>query len=642
MDQCRPLNRISIASLEDDQFFRAHSTQPPSRLMSTFASRRDGSLPEDVPTAAQPSERSLRLFLTQATLPSVDGQTSFDRAETHEVPSALDAISPSEGTSTTSSDAVKDSLVSLPEPSVTTRRWSSATGREQGLTACHYQSRLPLTTEPQLDYYIGKHETDSILSNVRTYLSTRQRVKNPRKPTLIVTNENNTLVTSIQAPADNPLPASPENQYLVTTDNIARILDIVVAGVRGIQADGVQPDCQSLLFFNAGHAKPTLRNQNIIPGVSAAAEPATTICSPQPCFSAADGFEKSGRSYSTPKTTYSMPQRNLDFRPSFFRTLLSPNTPKSSMGSFSDSSCQDDAYHDDVYLDCLNASVAGAEVSEPSGSVTLLDSYQGRHHSWPQSCRIARRVSFWPSPPQTSFNPFEEQFRQARKRSISEPLPQIQLRDEGIHVATPAPMASFPRLVSRSCTNDWLTPLGLFDDVENNEQSEFRTMISSLYSHGIDAHSGVPVCNPLPTLEEGSQTASTSPIHSPLEVCHPRLQTQENQGPPQGDQLHEGDGEKVGRSMGAASHRRIRVREPHNPHKDTTQNLVDGLRHYRFTPTSDQEPEYILSEQPPQPSWIRAALEGDGMQKRSSRDMLQRILRQSDPSSMRSSRSKSS
>ncbi|KAI0100283.1 hypothetical protein GGR51DRAFT_564307 [Nemania sp. FL0031] len=585
MDQYLPLNRISLASLDDDQFFSAHSTQPPSRLMSTFAPRGDGLLPEDASVVA------------------------FDRGENQQPLAALKATSFSQDTSTTSSSALEDRLVSSPAPAITTRRWSSVTGREQSLTACHYQGRLPLAARPQPDGYINKQEFNGILSNIRAYLSTRQHTAASRKPVPIVTNENDVPVSSLQSLPHTPyleLAELPEDQYLVSADNIAKILDIVVSGVRGIQADSAQPDCQSLLFSNGTYAKPTLQNQSIIPGMPAGADPATTICSPRPCFSAADGFEESRRLHSTPKTTYN------------------------------------DVCHDDVYLNCFDDGATGAEFSEPSEPVPSVDNCRGRYRSWPQSSQIARRVSFRPSPPQASFNPFEEQFHQARKRSISEPLPQIQPKDEVMHAATPAPMTSFPRLMSRSCTSDWLTPLGLYDDVENDELSEFQTTMPSLYSSGIDAHSGIPICKPLPILEEGSQATSTSPRHSPLQACHSSVQKRENRVSSQDDHLHEDDEERVGCSIGAASHRRIRIREPQGRRQDTNQNLFDGLRHYKFMPALDQAPEYIYTERLPHPSWMKAALAEDQAQKRSSRDLLQRILRQSNPSSTRSSRSNSS
>ncbi|TGJ88416.1 hypothetical protein E0Z10_g368 [Xylaria hypoxylon] len=327
---------MSFASLEDEHFASAYSSQPASRLMSVFASHELGQLPEDLNSVVRPSEplASVCLPLTKAVpqsnheqepvlKPSTDSrerspshhhfcptsirrrfnQTRF-REQIH-----LEAALSDEAASTAGSNAVINKLASSPAPAIMTRRWSSVTDTEQSLAAHHCQGRLPTVTRAQLDGYVSKQGMDGIVCNVRAFLSARRQSNGSGKPCMTVINENDIPPSSVQTPLDDPHPqmsALPEDQYLVTTDNIAGILDIVIAGIRSIQDDGAQLDYRSLLFSSGAPVKPTLRTQNIIPGVSAVADPATTICSPRPCFSLADGLEEFGGPRPAPKTTYSM------------------------------------------------------------------------------------------------------------------------------------------------------------------------------------------------------------------------------------------------------------------------------------------------------------------------------------------------
>ncbi|KAI0425906.1 hypothetical protein F5Y09DRAFT_351794 [Xylaria sp. FL1042] len=289
-----PSDRISFASFEDDLFFRAYSSQPTSRhmSMSVVAPQRQGveeeQLPENVNSGARPSEplASVCQPLVEATL--------------------LDKGSPAVSSNV-------DKLPASPVPIITTRRSSSITGREQGLSTCHDQGRLPPVPRTESHGHVKTQGIDGILCNVRAFLAARRQCAGSGNPATTVTNENNTPLSSLQTAPYKPhlqIPAEPDDQYLITTDDIIGVIDIVIAGVRGIRDDETQLDCRSLLFPSGTHAKPTLCTQNIMPGVSAVADPATTICSPRPCFSLANDSEKFGHLSSTPKTTYNEMENN--------------------------------------------------------------------------------------------------------------------------------------------------------------------------------------------------------------------------------------------------------------------------------------------------------------------------------------------
>ncbi|KAF2964861.1 hypothetical protein GQX73_g8698 [Xylaria multiplex] len=352
MVQYLPLDRISFASLEDEQFFSAYSSQPASRLMSVFSTPYEqGQLPDDrelqcrkdlaalqtnydvnstvgpleplvpvcpPPTGTAPwSGREQESVLTPSANPHkcfTSHHHFYQTAIRHQVnhtrsqePIQLEAGSPDESTSTTDLNVTIDKLPSPPTPVITTRRGSSVADIKQNPASRHFEGRSPTIARAQLDDYISKQGMDGIICNVRAFLSARRQNDNSREAAMTVINENDMPPSSVPTQSDGLYPnlrVSQEDQYLITTDNIADILDIVIASIRSIQDDGTQQDCRSLLFSSSKYMKPTLRIQNIIPGVSAAADPATTICSPQPCFSLANGLDKSGRPCPMPKTTY--------------------------------------------------------------------------------------------------------------------------------------------------------------------------------------------------------------------------------------------------------------------------------------------------------------------------------------------------
>ncbi|KAI0813105.1 hypothetical protein GGR55DRAFT_677427 [Xylaria sp. FL0064] len=206
-----PSNRMSFASFEDDDpFFSAYSSHPTSRLMSMsgIAPQRWGQeeeqLPEDVNSAALHSEP-----LASVCQPRV-GVDISDR-----------------GAFTANSNV--DKLLSSPVPVTTTRGSSSASAREQSL---HAQSCPPLVPPTQFYGHVDKQGRDGISCSVRAFLATRRKRAGSGKP---VPNENETPLSSFQATPYKPhlqLPAEPDEQYLITTDDITGIIDIVIAGVR--------------------------------------------------------------------------------------------------------------------------------------------------------------------------------------------------------------------------------------------------------------------------------------------------------------------------------------------------------------------------------------------------------------------------
>ncbi|KAI1166133.1 hypothetical protein F5B18DRAFT_92758 [Nemania serpens] len=163
-------------------------------------------------------------------------------------------------------------------------------------------------------------------------------------------------------------------------------------------------------------------------------------------------------------------------------------------------------------------------------------------------------------------------------------------------------------------------------ETESYRFSQYQTMISDLYNRGVDAHSGACIYNPLPVLEEYSQTTPTSSKSFLSQDYHSPIREHENQWPPQTEEGGESYGEKLGCSIGVASHRRIPVREPHKQGKDQNENFLDRLLHYSFMPLSDQEAELVHRERFVQLPRTETPPGNDKGRKCSSRELLQQIL----------------
>ncbi|KAI2466868.1 hypothetical protein F4781DRAFT_334249 [Annulohypoxylon bovei var. microspora] len=226
-----------------------------------------------------------------------------------------------------------------------------------------------------------------------------------------------------------------------------------------------------------------------------------------------------------------------------------------------------------------------------------------------------------------------------QRRSASEPVsPRASFGDlkslTGRH--RDGSMTCFPKLLSRSSTTDWLTPLGLFGE---SNLSKDKATVPDLYVLGIDAHSGANVSRSLEILEE-SPRETPAPIDVPItefpfQPSIPQWPTQANGG-------LEAHTTKTGSAIGVSSHRRKSSFKPIEapnpiPLPHPNHDLLDTLRRYSFMPISDQTPESIREASPPARTWAELPLREEGGRKHSSQELLQEILDRK-PASKRSSR----
>ncbi|KAI0113071.1 hypothetical protein F4814DRAFT_460300 [Daldinia grandis] len=222
---------------------------------------------------------------------------------------------------------------------------------------------------------------------------------------------------------------------------------------------------------------------------------------------------------------------------------------------------------------------------------------------------------------------------QGKRRSASEPVsPRRSLGD--IKIPTnryrDGSMISFPKLSSRSCTSDWLTPLGLFKRPSMPEQ---REIIPDLYARGVDAHCGVNVPRPLEILEESPRQTPVPPTDPPFRDSMPQWPGKLNEKP-------EKLSRKTGRAIGASSHRRkSSFKPPGFRSSSTNYGLLEKLRRYSFMPLLDQTPESSRKILPLPRAWDELPLR-EGGRRNSSKALLQGLL-DGKPASNKSSRKSS-
>ncbi|KAI1174377.1 hypothetical protein F4777DRAFT_599620 [Nemania sp. FL0916] len=310
-------HHMMIGSLESDQFVGASSSRPASRAMSASDASVSASSEEElVSNIAPPYLREKTHISASSIRPPIETHLSLipssrpsDHATIQEPHILPKEPPPDEATSPTRSNTSVDNLVSSRAPSITTQYWSSVTGRDPSLAAYPYQKPMSSVVRAPYDGYISKQAIDSILGNIRAFTSMRQHSNCPRELRTIVTNGNGPRIAPLRTSQETlqfEMPSLPENYYLITTNDIEKILDIVITGVRGIHDATVKLDGRSLVFSNDAYAKPGLGNRNIILNASALADPAITICLPRPCFSFADGWSEQGSLLPAAKTTYGM------------------------------------------------------------------------------------------------------------------------------------------------------------------------------------------------------------------------------------------------------------------------------------------------------------------------------------------------
>ncbi|KAI6091648.1 hypothetical protein F4821DRAFT_189073 [Hypoxylon rubiginosum] len=335
-----PANRMSVGSLDEDQFY----STPSSRIATRHASLAPRNLQEETGQEALPSEPFVSVYQPGSTIPAASPENTSpvpkralktrwtapfamrhqDSKHHHFCPKpigrhlhrtfhgtseSLPLLQPLGNELEVGPSGCNTPIISSPGSPIAMNRPSSA----------YYGSLSPLSgklqypaSSPLEDLItINKQGTDSIVRNIRAYLSGRKHNDcSPRPGILENRNENRPLSWRFRADTNGRKNSKTrtneitEDCYLVTTNDIAGILDIVIAGIRRIHDEGPGAGCLSMLLPQEALLKPTPNIKAIIPMSPTIADPATTISSVRPSFSLASSSQYQGQYLDTARTTF--------------------------------------------------------------------------------------------------------------------------------------------------------------------------------------------------------------------------------------------------------------------------------------------------------------------------------------------------
>ncbi|KAK8855704.1 hypothetical protein PGQ11_011616 [Apiospora arundinis] len=318
-------------------------------------------------------------------------------------------------------------------------------------------------------------EIENIVNGIKRYLSYRhhgtcnaapgmndQTCPPTPRPSMLLPGVTNTI-------GAQPHVHEASDTFLVSTNDIAEILDIVIAGLRTIHDKHLTTGCLTAMLPGRTRSRAGTTKKGIVPQCSKPADPATTISSVKSAFSAT-GYANHGTSHA-----FRNNKSIIISRQSITECDYTPHTTSSS---------------------------SGVLIRRENGAPGAAIQYFGLHHNgtpWQM-----RRPSSTPLPP--------KQAVEMTKTAASTPI-----RHD---------IVSFPPLRSRSCTNDWIAPqLGQ----ENLLPDRHHT--PTLYQCGVDAHRGItpaPDTNREPsaadTIFPNSTTSSGgSPTGSPKPQTKKRM-----------------------------------------------------------------------------------------------------------------------
>lgn len=406
--------------------------------------------------------------------------------------------------------------------------------------------------------------------------------------------------TGVQSHATTEGP-SPDS-FLVSTRDIAGILDIVIAGLRTLHDEHFSGGCLTVLLPTGGHAKPSTASGALIPHCSGLADPATTISSVRSAFihSSADESSRRGTTLrnlrATIITRQSVTEVNWD---------TSSESPDSSdneedLDSESRQSC------------CTGRKVSSCDTTHQASTSSAVPSRphsdifgpgNQRENTFEAMQTLERRPSSTP----TKLGSRKRLGEKRTKLPVSAP------NEEDI--------VSFPALRSRTCTNDWIKPPRQIEDL----QKETSPTTPTMYECGVDAHSCFPR-EPVAsrTDEDVSPDGTNQRGDGHIAIGANSASTSQ---PPATVEPRDKKDKRMGAALGkSAGQRRSSSQMPKPPPLAPENALFNKLRHYSFTPLVEQIPETL--REAPIPRLLKPVndVAAERHRRKSGKEMLEDIL----------------
>lgn len=167
--------------------------------------------------------------------------------------------------------------------------------------------RSPALDDLRVPYRSSHASVESIICNIRAFLSHRRHTGCSQLPNAPVPSSENR--SPVKTPPGKEVEGAEQSAdtYLITTNDIASILEIVTMGLQGIHGEKSPAGFLSRLLPRGNTDRPSMGSRAIMPRMSTHADPATTFSSVQPTFSstgAALGHERKINERGVPTVTY--------------------------------------------------------------------------------------------------------------------------------------------------------------------------------------------------------------------------------------------------------------------------------------------------------------------------------------------------
>ncbi|KAI0839638.1 hypothetical protein F5Y06DRAFT_295005 [Hypoxylon sp. FL0890] len=339
MAHCSTFRRMSVSSLDDDHFYSAPSSHLASRHTSLVAAQCNPQEKTDhsplslepLVSICQPSH-SIPLSPPETQSP-VSTRTSkprwaslqhhdnpkrhhfcpkplgrrFDRT-LHGTSESIPLLQRPTSESNIGTNGYTTSLISSPASPIVTDRWDSMYDNHSPRSERSHSSIDCLPSGNTIS--IDRHATDAIVRNIRAYLSDKRHNNCPPRTGILKIASENQPPSKLQARRNSVqdnrerVGETTADSYLVSTKDIAGILDIVIAGVRCIHHDNSAARCLSMLLPKEALPKPIPNVKAIIPSSPSIADPATTISSVKPSFSMASFSTYQSHHRGSARTTF--------------------------------------------------------------------------------------------------------------------------------------------------------------------------------------------------------------------------------------------------------------------------------------------------------------------------------------------------
>lgn len=462
-----------------------------------------------------------------------------------------------------------EQLVSSPAAPITTERWSSTS---IGSPLRFVKSHSSLGGICSQDQAASKNDIETVVSDICTYLSGMRHDDCPRA------SAHSRSTTPARESGETSAIDPGDESFLISIDDIAEILDIVIRGMRKLHGKHIPTGCLSVLLRKDSNARPSAGSNSIVPPSSCLVGPATTFSSVKPLFTAIGHGEVHQFETKSTRATFISKQSVTE--------VSWNSTPARSIESRET---------------CKSISIRAEATSNNFSS------------------SVSRRARTTPVSPIGGdiLAPLAERVLAVTRRRSSEPIGdavvgrQKSLGRMNTSASSETDIAT-TILGSDLCSDDWDTAS---EGVRNSDRASLD-FTTTLYECGIDAHTSAEIATDSAKLHRNCRTVMMDSLDAPCVRFTSRRSVDRQYGL------------VMGTPIDISPYRRTSSARPkHGQGPTPAPNLtLDKLRRYSFIPLEAQDPESSRRDryplQPPQIEDVPLREQG----KQSSKELLEEIL----------------